>query len=54
MIRTTPTRVARDDRIQELSWQKLQYWTIVIRTAQHMNMVHCNEQKEAAATRVCH
>lgn len=46
MSSTAPTTVANSDLIQELSWQKLQYCTMVIRIAQHMNMVYCNRERE--------
>lgn len=46
MSSTAPTTVASRDLIQELSWQKLQYCTMVMRMAQHMNMVYCNRERE--------
>lgn len=44
MSSTAPTTDASRDLIQELSWQKLQYCTMVMRMAQHMNMVYCKER----------
>lgn len=37
--RATPVAVARTERIQKLSWQKLQYWMMARMVAQHKNMV---------------
>lgn len=34
-----PTAVAREDRIQELSWQKLQYCTTAVSTAEPVSTV---------------
>lgn len=39
MSKDKPATVAKTERIQKLSWQKLQYWIIAIMRAQHRNMV---------------
>lgn len=41
--RATPVAVARTERIQKLSWQKLQYWMMARMVAQHKNMVTWRE-----------
>lgn len=53
MSSTAPTTVANTDLIQELSWQKLQYCTMVIRMAQHINMVYCNKERERELASSC-
>lgn len=39
-----PASVARLERIQKLSWQKLQYWMMAIMTAQQVNMVNWGKE----------
>lgn len=41
--RVTPVVVAKTERIQKLSWQKLQYWMMARMVAQHKNMVTWKE-----------
>lgn len=53
MRSTAPTTVANRDLIQELSWQKLQYCTMAIRMAQHINMVYCNKERERELASSC-
>lgn len=44
-IRAIPAAVAKTERIQKLSWQKLQYWMIAIMMALHRNMVTYGHRK---------
>ena len=43
---TSPTTVAMAERIQQLSWQKLQYWMMAMITAQQVSMVNWETQIE--------
>lgn len=45
--RATPVAVARTERIQKLSWQKLQYWMIARMVAQHKNMVTWRKEDQS-------
>lgn len=42
---TSPTTVAMAERIQQLSWQKLQYWMMAMITAQQVSMVNWETQE---------
>lgn len=42
--KVSPASVARLERIQKLSWQKLLYWMMAIMTAQQVNMVNWGKE----------
>lgn len=48
-----PASVARLERIQKLSWQKLQYWMMAIMTAQQVNMVNWGKELDMNYTCSC-
>lgn len=44
--------VARTERIQKLSWQKLQYWMIAMMTALHRNIVTYGGKKKTRVMQI--